>query len=97
MLNGTKEGSGSEQTTGGTVYLGEFRKGCRSGIGMLVTADKDKYVGEYYNGNENGLGINSSGDIDTIGYWRDGLTHGLSLSLNYVNCRGSLAYWNSGE
>jgi hypothetical protein len=64
---------GSNTSSIGNKYVGEFKDGRPNGQGTLTLANGDKYVGEFKNGKGNGQGTFTAANGDKyIGEFKDG-------------------------
>ena len=50
---------GSQELTGGEIYVGQFKDGKANGQGTYIYADGEKYLGQFKDGKANGQGTNT--------------------------------------
>jgi len=75
---GVKFGQGLYYWGEGEQYQGQFREDTMHGWGLKEYADGRKFLGEWTKGKWNGLGveISTTGEMITLGHWKDDLLNG---------------------
>ncbi|WP_438445252.1 stalk domain-containing protein [Gorillibacterium sp. sgz5001074] len=86
LVNGLREGQGTEYTADGGTYKGSFKANMREGAGVLAGPEY-KYEGQFKNNRKNGTGkLYHNGTLEYAGEFENDRKHGSGVS-----------YWNNGS